>query len=225
MTIRPCIYPGCDRDNGDPALTAHGACEPCQHRYRRTIQNLVTYWAILHTTLPAPTAKPTPAAKKTRKSYGHPAEWASDTAADIAAKLNWTHDALAEHLHDTPPPHDHAPEHTRIRHAYRYLEPRIQQLVTMPGAQDAAEELAELHHKTRAALGQTRQRVWLKGVPCMACTTPALALIDDDHVECGACDWTSSRQNLGLLARHAIDAMIDAYDQQHADTQTRGEVA
>lgn len=216
--ISPCIYPKCDRDNGNPELTKLGACEPCQRRYQHCLQDLVNAWTILRTTFPQPTKSNTQIRHNKKTSFGHPAEWASDTASEIASKLNWTHDALADHLNGPPPPHEHAREATRIRAAWKYLQPRIQQLCLMPGAKDAAEELAELRGKTKTMLGQTRARTWLKGVPCMACNTTTLVLIDDDHVECDACQWRSSRAQFGLLARHAVDTMLDEYAATHGLT-------
>lgn len=218
MSVRPCVYPGCDRDNGDPELTDLGVCEHCQRRLRRCLENLVTYWAFIHTDMPAPAHRDAGSRHGRSTSFGHPAEWASDMADEIAAKLNWTHDVLADNLGDNPPPHDHAREAIRIRAAWRYLEPRIDRLSLLADADHICIELVDLASKVRGALGQTRARVWLKGVPCMQCGTAALTMVDADLVECGGCLWTTTHERFGLLARHAIDIAIDAYDQQHADT-------
>lgn len=215
MSVRPCVYPGCDRDNGDPELTEHGMCDPCQRRYHTLLEWLVEDWAILHATMPTPVRRTTGAKSDSgSKTYGHPREWASDTAADIAAKMYWTADALAEHCGDRAPRHA-IREAGTIRIAYRYLEPRIDQLATMPGAEDAAAELAELHRNIRAGLGKTRATTRLKGVPCIECNICALTLHEDNAI-CGDCGRIIERRLFGLLARHWIDTLIDEYDQQHA---------
>lgn len=219
MTISPCIYPRCDDGTGNPVLTTEGACRVCRHRYRRLINHLVLDWARLRTEMPAPTAQPDTTRRTQRRVYGHPAEWASDSAADIANKLNWTHDALADHLGDRPPPHPGTTERGRIQAAYTYLEPRIHQLVTIDSAADIATELAELHHRIRANLGYTRLYQRLPGVPCLNCSTMALVLIDNDTIECGECGETIRHELFGLIARHAVDSLIDRYDAEH-DTPT-----
>ena len=216
MTVSPCKYPGCDRDNGDPMLTDLGMCEACQRRYGRLLEWLVEDWAILHDTMPAPVRRSTTAKSSGNKTYGHPREWASDAAADIADKMFWTADALAEHCHDKPPNRP-LREAGTIRLAYRYMEPRIDQLAVMEGAEDAASELVELHRKVRSALGKTRAVTRLKGVPCIECNVCALTLHEENAV-CGDCGRVIDRASFGLLARHWLDTLIDEYDAEHAAT-------
>lgn len=213
MSVSPCVFPGCDRDNGDPQLTDLGICEPCQWRYHRLLEWLVLDWVTLHATLPSPVRRGY-SIRTTTDMYGHPREWASDTAADIANKMFWTADALAEHCGDKPPRRA-TREAGKIRIAYRYMEPRIPQLALMPDADEAAKELNDVHRQVRSALGKTRRATRLKGVPCIECNVCAL-ILDGENAVCEDCGRVIERRLFGLLARHAIDTLIDEYDQEHA---------
>lgn len=213
MTVSPCKYPGCDRDNGDPQLTDLGMCEPCQRRYGRLLEWLVEDWAILHTVMPAPVRR-SASAKSSNRVYGHPREWASDTAASIAGRMYWTAAELAEALGEKPPRRA-IREAGTLRAAYRYLEPRVEQLALMEGAEAAAAELNELHRRTRSALGKTRAVARLKGVPCLECNACALVLSEDNAV-CESCGRIFERRLFGLVARHWVDSLIEKYDAEHA---------
>lgn len=215
MPISPCIHPRCDRDNGAPQLTRNGMCDPCQHHYHRTIRALVLDWLYLRTTMPKPLQRELTSRHGT-KVYGHPAEWASDTARDITDTLNDTHDDLADHLKDNPPPHPHTTETIRLRRAWAYLDPRIHALATYPGAADKATEINDLHQYVRRHLGYTRAVTRLPGVACLSCDIIGALTITEDQIRCAACSWEGDRNTFGLIARHHIDTLIDAYDQHHA---------
>ena len=67
------------------------------------LDRLAQDYILLRVTLPKPV--PPPGERVMRivaKEYGHPAEWASDTARAVADQLNEAHDNLADHLHHEP---------------------------------------------------------------------------------------------------------------------------
>lgn len=213
--VRPCTFPGCDRDNGDPQLTDLGMCEPCQRRYRLVIQRLVAYWAYINANLPAPPARDHKIRTSLNTAYGHPREWASDHAADIAAKLYWTHDALAEYCGDAQPPSAGRERH-RAFAARDYLIERLDRLATMPGAEDAAQELETLYRATRSGLGLTRADTALTAVPCMTCLDPNLWLTAE-NVECRTCQRVYPAEQFGFLARHAVAAALDDWRKRNTE--------
>lgn len=207
-----CVYPNCSDQNGEPRLTNEGMCRPCQDRYRRLLRWLVLDWVNLHTNMPTPPRREDGEPRTTSKVYGHPAEWASDTAAEIADTLNWIHDDTADHLNQTPPPHPGTTEAGRIRKAWKYLDPRIPTLATYPAAEDTAAALNELHHKIRSILGYTRVRQTLP-TPCANCELRTLQrTLDpyDDRIICDHCGWTLRQEHYPFFTRIVLDSLIDA---------------
>lgn len=212
--VSPCVYPTCDDGYGNPQLTTDVMCDRCRRHYRRVIDWLVLdYVEIKHSMTKPRFTKPTSVISG-EKVYGHPAEWASDTARLIAQTLNWIEDGLREHLSHEPPPHPLAQERILVNHAYRYLSDHFHDLCTYAAAEDSAVEIHDLHRSNRRALGYTRTAELLP-TPCIHCNTRALVRTDA-HVECRGCGIIIEEDHYGLLARHAIDSLIDAYDTRAA---------
>lgn len=174
--------------------------------YRLTLD-----WVHLHNDLPRPVHRDITRRPKYRE-YGHPAEWPSDKAAQIA-DLMWSwHDMLAEHRGETPPPPAHSAEIVRVTKAWQYLEPRIEQLVDLVEP-DAFTELRDLHHQIRAALGHTNPRQVLPmpcpGQDCNLRTLTRRVAIGKDLIICGACGYTVREEYYPMLVRIAIDAALN----------------
>jgi hypothetical protein len=99
-------YPGCRDLDGNPRLTRDVICEYSRRHYGQVLDRLALHYVLLRRTLPQPAASPGERVMRVvAREYGHPAEWASDTARAIADQLGEAHDGLAEHLHHDPPPH------------------------------------------------------------------------------------------------------------------------
>lgn len=210
MGISPCKYPKCADIHGDPQLTSLGMCEPCQRRFARLLGWLVMDWVNIATTLPTP-ARRAQERRVTQVVYGHPAEWASDTAAEIGAILNESHDSLAEHLGETPPPHPGITEHLRVRAAWDYLECRIPQLAASDFAGDVAVDMRDLHGKVRSQLGLTRPRQLLP-TPCPACELRTLYRSIDirfDSIDCGHCGHVIREEHYPFYTRMVLDTILD----------------
>lgn len=211
-SIRPCVYPRCDNSHGDPELTNEGMCRRCQNRYQQTLRWLVLDWVNLRTNMPQPRRRENTERRTTGKIYGHPAEWASDTAAEIATVLNWAHDDIADHLGETPPPHPGTTETIRIRKAWQYLNNRIPILANYPGNKDTAETITDLHQRIRSQLGHTRPRQILP-IPCPQCELRTIVRTIapyNDAVTCDNCGWTIREENYPFFTRLVLDTILDA---------------
>ncbi len=210
-SIRPCTYPKCSDMNGDPELTSDGMCPRCQKRFGRLLGWLVMDWVHIHTTMPTPARRGQQERRTAQKVFGHPAEWASDTAAEIAEVLNATHDSLADHLGQTPPPHPGITESNRVRAAWNYLECRISELALTDFGADAAIEMRDLHNQTRSRLGLTRPRQLLP-TPCPACELRTLFRSIDfrrDYIECGSCNHVIREEHYPFYTRMVLDTILD----------------
>jgi hypothetical protein len=212
-SIGPCAYPGCRDDDGNARLTRDTICDPSRRHYRKILDRLALHYVLLRLTLPKPT--PPPGERVMRivsRVYGHPAEWASDTAAQVATELNGAHDMLAEHLRHDPPPHPGSREYGRVAHAHHYLTSWFDRLCTMPGAADTAEALYDLDRDIRRGLGKTDPRSFLP-VPCPACDLLGLVRtisLDDgeDSVECRACGEKIPSERYGWWTRRLLDELV-----------------
>jgi hypothetical protein len=184
-------------------------CKHCQRRFARLLGWLVMDWVHLATALPTPSAGGRQEVRTSQKVYGHPAEWASDTAADIAAVLNATHDALADHLGHRSAPTSPG-EVFRVRAAWDFLECRIPELALYSGGEDAAIEMRDLHGKIRSRLGLTRPRQLLP-TPCPACDLRTLFRSIDaynDSIECGACGHIIREEHYPFYTRLVLDTIL-----------------
>jgi len=197
----------------DLAADAHAA-KPLKrmnpNHLRRTLYWLTLDWIHLHTELPTPTRQgETTRIHASRREYGHPAEWASDTAADIVNKLTSWHDYLAEHRNETPPPT--GTEQRRLVAAWKYLEPRCEQLCNLVEA-EALQELPDLHHQIRHTLGQHTPKYTIP-IPCPNddCglrTLMRVTGIDQEYITCDSCSYTIKEAHYPLLIRMTLDAFL-----------------
>ncbi|TXH48180.1 MAG: hypothetical protein E6Q97_25270 [Desulfurellales bacterium] len=144
------------------------------NKIREDFYRLAVDWVLLRAEMPKPE-------NRIRRSkvieYGHLAEWASDKAACITEVLSSWHALVADHRRETPPQTGVA-EQVRIVKAWKYLEPRIEQLVTLVAADDL-NELSEIHLEIKRILK-----------------------LDDAHanwlpIECGRCDHKTVFSGVG----------------------------
>lgn len=181
--------------------------------YARLLDQLVLDYILLRQTFPTPITARTRTAPKASREYGHPAQWASDTARAIADCLDATDEALRDHLGHTTPPPRHRSEARVVNHAYNSLKARIQDLANYPGADAFHEEASHIHHQIRRALGQSRQRKALS-LPCPSCDwLPVFRTVYDDRrdtIECHNCGHEIKEQEYGLYARILVDELLAA---------------
>jgi hypothetical protein len=129
--------------------------KPNPEHVRQDLKQLVTDYTLL-TSLPKPAAHETLRGSPS-KDYGHPAQWASVNLTRITNLLwNW-HGVVAQQRNETPPPPRWAHEKVRVKKAYRYLEPRIQDLIDAIEPEDL-KEMARLHASIHSGLGLTGPR-------------------------------------------------------------------
>lgn len=240
--IAPCIFPGCHGgDDNKPILTALGTCEDCRPRFRRLITDIVLDYVNLKRNLPRPAPKSKAGrGSPSRAGYGHPAEWASDTAAEIKTVLFWLADDLTDLLEAEPQLWLHADETAVVRVSHRFLTANFVTLAGSPLAAHAADELMELHRTVRAGMGYTRNGEKLEA-PCPACDVAALVRrpparprsrkpgleirADAPPIRCANCghEIDASEYGPAVDARIAaaasaravaIDAMLEHYDRQ-----------
>jgi len=175
------------------------------------LDRLVMDYVELRTNYPSPATTHTRTAPKSSRQYGHPAQWASDTARAIADCLDATDDAIRDHLGHLPPPPRTRAENRVVAHAYKSLKARIETLSDFPGTEAFWEEAREIHHTIRRLLGKTRQRQYLP-VPCPSCNNPPLfrTVYDDrrDVIECHHCHHEIKEQEYGLYARILVDDLL-----------------
>jgi hypothetical protein len=212
--LRPCVYPGCRDTDGDPRITRDVICETSRPHFRR----LLTEWLPLdYVTVRA--TMPTPAGgsggpkirTSSTRSYGHPAEWASDTLAAIAGRLydaevamrvQLTHPAAVDRRHS---------EAGRVRLAIRYLDRWFEALCVSDIAGDTAAGLLDVHHLVGRALGRGRQSVHLP-VPCPHCDWLTLfrtfSGFGQDTIDCRACKETLTDAHYQAYSRSLADEAI-----------------
>lgn len=179
---------------------------------RRDFYLLVEDWALLRARLPKPVAQEN-GRRQTSREYGHPAEWASDKARQIADLLNSWHDLLAEHRNEHRPPPAGAAEETRVRKAWQYLEPRIEQLVGLVEP-ESLREIAELHREIRNALGYSIPKKYLP-FPCPSIECGKTTLIEPSGSEliyCETCRRTAPKEYRQHLFRAVLADLVDRID-------------
>lgn len=190
---------------------------------RDHIRRLALDWAYLRIVMPK-----TPRGDDVRRSgsqdYGHPAEWASDTAASIATILSSWHDLMAEHRNERRPPT--GAEAVRVRAAWKYLDPRCAELMQLV-EDEALQEIPALHGYIRCVLGVTDPKYVLP-LPCPNddCglrTLMRTVSVRNDYIACGSCGYTIQEAYYPLLVRMALDTVIDASANNTAESQCRVE--
>jgi hypothetical protein len=174
MTPAPCVFPGCRGDDGQPVMTSIVICPDCNPKFHRLLTDVVMDYVNLKHNLP----KPAPKSKAGRGSpsragYGHPAEWASDTAAEIKEVLFWHAEELAAHLAAPPPMMLGGDEAAVVRVSHQYLINNFDFLARHPMAEHAAGELNDIHRAVRDGMGHTRMGERLPA-PCPSCDVAAL---------------------------------------------------
>jgi len=206
----PCVYPNCRDIDGNPELTDQTICPKCRRAFRGLIPRIVKQYALLRLDLPTPAATGGTRVK-TSPEPGHPAEWASDTARDIAAKLNETEDALRDHVGLIPAPHPFTSEPGRVEHAYRTLTAHFDALCDSPGAATAAQELHDLHRSIRTRLGETSPRQHLP-TPCPDCGLLTLSRFvgfdRSDRITCGNCRCVIRAEHYELYVRGVLTDLL-----------------
>lgn len=196
---------------------------------RRTLYWLALDWIHLNTDLPSAGAQSVRTWEQGRssnvKDYGHPAEWASVKAAEIVDVLTSWHDYLAEHRNETRPRRKKmrvngdgndvwvwAVSHQqRLVAAWKYLEPRCEQLVNIIDA-EALKEIPDLHYGIRRTLGANLPKYTLP-IPCPnnECELRTLVRIQgvgQDFIACDSCGYTIKEAHYPLLIRMTLDAFI-----------------
>lgn len=205
------------------------------NQLRRTLYWLALDWIHLSTDLPTPTSSGGPKRSSNVKDYGHPAEWASDTARQIVDMLTGWHDYMAEHRNETPPRRKKmrvnadgcdvwvwaVNDQQRLTSAWKYLEPRVEQLAELVDKDDL-QELPELHHRIRSVLGQYVPKYTIP-VPCPSdeCglrTLMRVMGVGQDFIACDACGYMIKDVHYPLLVKMTLDAFTSSETANCTDT-------
>jgi hypothetical protein len=181
---------------------------------REAFYTLTLDWIDLHTRLPQP-AQATHNTRRANREYGHPAEWASDKTAQIAAILWSWHDMIADYRHETRP-NPRLSEKTRVIKAWKYLEPRFDYLHEKVDT-EAITEIYDLHNGIRRSLGHLTPAQALPvpcpGIDCGLRTLQRQIAVGRDLVVCGSCGYTvrddEKGENYRWLIRVCLDTLID----------------
>jgi hypothetical protein len=135
------------------------------------------------------------------------------------------HDYLAEHRGETRPRRKKmrvnddgddvwtwaVKDRQRLVAAWKYLEPRLEQLVELVD-KEALDELPELHNKIRRALGHHAPKYTLP-VPCPNedCSLRTLVRVQgigQDFISCDSCGYTIKEVHYPFLIRMILDSLI-----------------
>ena len=230
LNISPCTYPRCDDGEGNPALTTQGICEYCRERFHQVLGWLFEDYQTLKQSLPKPVRTAGNGGGTAPTGFGHPAEWASTTAQEIAA---WATEVYNEFSEDNPisPQYlsNRTDEQLRISITFGYLKRHFDALCEWDRAGIIATEANELHHTVRRGLGKTRLIERL-AAPCPRCHAMTLTRSPGyDTVSCGGCGhrmlgreyelgakWTlTETRDDAAIARDSVIAMLE-----HAEHQT-----
>ncbi len=193
---------------------------------REAFYMLILDWIYLHQHLPEPAAIGQQT-RRAQREYGHPGEWASDKSAQIADILWSWHDLLSEHSNETRPTpgtadrqhgeHRRLPgtsELIRVTNAWRYLEPRFENLCELVD-KEAFREIHDLHHGIRRTLGISTPKLVLP-FPCPMSECGLKTLQRDIRIgqsgtiTCAACGYATKEENYRFTVRWILDTLIDA---------------
>ena len=205
-------------------------------RLRGVLYELTMDWIFLNEQLPIPSSAGGQRSSNVRV-YGHPAEWASDQCRRIADVLWSWHDAVAEHRGETRPRPIVGRAGTRGRReqqvivdAWKYLEPRIEEILTervplsrmcLPAPwlwewmfeDDAFGELFDLRRTIKFRTAQARPKYVLP-LPCPSseCGMRALERVfgmkdRPDFIVCSVCGYTVNAENYSFLVRTLVDTL------------------
>lgn len=194
---------------------------------RRTLYWLTLDWIHLQQDMPTPSRGGEKARTSNVKTFGHPAEWASVKCRDIVDLLTSWHEYMADYRGETGPRKklmrinddgDHVwtwavNDKQRMSAAWKYLEPRCEQLVELVDA-EALKELPDLHFGIRRAIGASAPKYTLP-IPCPnnECELRTLVRIQgvgQDFIACDACGYTIKEAHYPLLVRMTLDAFISS---------------
>lgn len=212
-STRPCVFPGCRDQAGDPELTQDVICQRSRTHYRKVLAWLGEDYAMLRAEMPSPVVRGETVRRSSSRSYGHPAEWASDQRYAIATTLNQIHAGIADDRGDPAAPEPSVAEQIRVDKALHYLDTHFEALCTYAKAGEAATALSELHRGVRNAMGHGTQIQRLPA-PCPECDLLLLVrVLDDmdDHVECRnpGCGVRIGPTQYGLWTRILADEVLD----------------
>lgn len=186
----------------------------------RILDWLVMDYITLRINLPTPQTSDTRTGPRGSRTYGHPAQWASDTARLIADCLDATDEALRDHLGHLPPPPRVRGEARVVGYAYKSLKARLEGLSDYPGTEAFLDEAHEIHATIRRALGHGLQRKTLS-LPCPGCDLIGVCrtVYDDrrDVIECPHCGYEIKEQEYGLYARILVDELLAQADANLTD--------
>lgn len=228
--VGPCQYPLCDDGHGEPCLTTQNMCARCRRQYWKRLEWLVLDYVALKTALPSPVRSERGRPSGQGKSFGHPAAWASDTAAEIAHLLNNIEDDLRDQRGDEPPPNRNTVSEARlVVHAWNYLANRFEALCVHPAAIDLADEIVALHSRIRGAMGY-RKHFRKLPIRCPGCQELDSLTVGDgegtDRINCDACGEFIPEERLEFfiryVAREALDELLDASDAMEAASLAEG---
>lgn len=185
--IGPCAFPNCKDLDGSPRLTRYVICDACRGRFRRLIGWVLEDYIEMVALFPTPVVVGPKGRSAGTKEFGHPAEFASDVARDIAALLNSIEDDLRWELDLGNAVPETVRENERVRAAADFLAARFDELCESNGAGRAASRLWDLHRSVRSALGRN-ERLTRLPTPCPECDMKMLVRVRDggweDRVEC-----------------------------------------
>ncbi|AVJ50737.1 hypothetical protein SEA_OGOPOGO_98 [Mycobacterium phage Ogopogo] len=175
---------------------------------RLDFYHLALDYVYIKTTLENPPKQHTARRTSTRIEYGHPAEWASDTAALIADIMTSWHELVAEDRNETPPNTTTA-ETQRVVNAWKYLEPRMEHLCNLVTKEDL-KEVNDLHHTIRRTLRMDRQpAIWLS-IECPVCDHRAVFQdMQRERLNCGNCGWSDTEARKDF---HVFRTLVDVVE-------------
>jgi hypothetical protein len=215
VSISPCVFPRCQDENGDPKLTDGTICQACRKHYRRLLGWLLEDYVHVHLTMGHLDSVTGEKITATR-TYGHPAEYASDLLARIAGTAFDWEDGLRDYLKHTPArPQKRQPR--LMSDAIGYAIAQFDTLCVYPAARDTASEAKELHGLCRSFLGFTGPIVHLD-VPCPDCglrtVTRKVGMDRSDVICCSNCGRSVNETEYGWWVKVVAGTI------RHAETGT-----